>query len=155
METKLTKRLEQAIKKLYVAYTNNTLHPECACNCAAGNVCDNRESWRHFTDLHGSLQLNYVGRVHQYLGRKINGYSPIELLKLEANFLKGSGYQLPLHYKNIKPENPKDQEIQFNGLYAAISYLCELDNIENVMDVMKVFKVSKEEELLVSTLNAN
>jgi len=149
METKLTKRLELALKKLYEAYTENTLHPECACNCAAGNVCDNRDAWKYFTDSHGGLLLNYVGSVHQSFGRKINGYLPMELLRLEATFLKGCGYELPLHHKNLKPENPRDKTIQFNGLYAAISYLCELDQVNNVMDIMTIFK-SENKEVVVA-----
>ena len=147
METTLTKRLDQALKKLYEAYTNNTLHPECACNCATGNVCDNKEMWKHFADTHGTLQLNYVGRVHQSLGRRINGYLPTELLGIEAAFLKGCGYELPLHHKNKKPINPKDIEVQFNGLCAAIDYLCELDAVENVMNIMAVFEKKKSELL--------
>ncbi len=148
METKLTNRLEQALEKLYVAYVNHTLHPECACNCATGNVCDNKEAWKHFSDSHGSLQLNYIGKVHQAFGRKINGYSPIELLTLEATFLEGCGYELPFHHKHKKPLDPTDKEVQFNGLYAAISYLCELDNVEHVMDLIKPFTTNKKSTLL-------
>jgi len=144
MNIKLTKRLEEAIKKLYLAYTNNTLDPECACHCAAGNICNNNENWKYFTDFHGSAQLNYIGRIHQSFGRNFNGYLPLELLRVEAAFLKGCGYELPYHYKNRKPKNSKDRDIQFNGLYAAISYLCDLDGIENVMDIMKYFVDGKK-----------
>jgi len=58
MET--TVRLEQAIKKLYVAFHNNQLHPECCKQCAVGNILDNTDSWKHLTNVHGSEVLNYV-----------------------------------------------------------------------------------------------
>jgi hypothetical protein len=133
-------RLEQAIQKLYVAFHNNTLHPECCKQCAVGNILDNRDSWKHLSDNHGSLQLNYIGIVHQNLGRKFNGYTPIELLNIEATFLKACGFELPLHFKNSKPTNPIDKETLFNGLYTVISFLCNLDCITNVMDYTKLFE---------------
>ena len=134
-------RLEQAIKKLYVAFHNNQLHPECCKQCAVGNILDNTDSWRHLSDDHGSLELNYVGRVHQNLGRKFNGYSPLELIQIETIFLKACGFKLPYHYKNKMPKNKSDKEILFNGLTAVVSFLCELDNIQNVLDYSKLFEI--------------
>ena len=64
----LTPRIEQAVTKLYKAFHNNTLHPECCKKCAVGNICNNLDFWQHLSDAHGSLQLNYIGRVHQQLG---------------------------------------------------------------------------------------
>ncbi len=83
-----TKRFDEALKKLYVAFHNDTLNPEDCKQCAVGNILDNNDSWRHMTDLHGSNRLSYVGLVHQNLGRRFNGYSPIELLKIEASFFR-------------------------------------------------------------------
>lgn len=136
----MTTRLELALTKLYTAFHNGELHPECAKSCAVGNICDNNDSWQNLTDRHGSLVLNYVGRVNQTFSRKINGYLPLELLKIEAEFLKGCGYILPLNYKTKKNINPTDKEVQFNGLCAAIAFLCELDGIPNIMDYSKLFE---------------
>ena len=134
-------RLEQAIRKLYTAFHNGNLHPECSKSCAVGNICDNTEAWKHLTDQHGSVVLNYVGKVNEAFGRKINGYSPLELLKIEAVFLQGCGYSVPLHHRGTKPKDPTSKETQFNGLCAAIEYLCELDNVPNVMDYSKLFEI--------------
>ncbi|MCK7590186.1 Na(+)-translocating NADH-quinone reductase subunit F [Subsaxibacter sp. CAU 1640] len=135
-----SKRFDSAIKKLYNAFHNNQLHPECCQQCAVGNILDNKDSWKHLSDEHGSLKLNYVGLVNQNFGKKFNGYSPLELLKIEASFLKGCGYSLPLNHKGSKPENPDDKDVLFNGLCKAIKVLCDLDNISNVMDYSKMFK---------------
>ena len=73
---KTTTRFEHAIKKLYLAFHNGYLNPECCKQCAVGNILDNKDFWKHLSDDHGSLQLNYTGSVHQNLGRRFNGYSP-------------------------------------------------------------------------------
>tara|TARA_R110000868_G_scaffold22400_11_gene91922 strand:- start:698 stop:1150 length:453 start_codon:yes stop_codon:yes gene_type:complete len=141
---KTTPRLESALRKLYTAFHNNTLNPECCKQCAVGNILNHTDSWKHLSDSHGALELNYVGKVNQTLGRKFNGYSPLELLKIENIFLNTCGYQLPLHYKNEKPQNPTDKAVLFNGLCAVISFLCELDNIKNVMDYKRLFEFEDE-----------
>ncbi|MBD0832418.1 Na(+)-translocating NADH-quinone reductase subunit F [Aestuariibaculum sediminum] len=135
----LNTRLDNAIKKLYTAFHNNTLHPECCKQCAVGNILDNSDSWKHFSDEHGSTKLNYVGRVNEAFGKRFNGYTPSELLQIEVTFLKACGYQLPIHYKNTKPDTPTDKDVLFNGLQAVIEFLCKLDNNLNVMDYTKIF----------------
>ena len=137
---KTTKRLEQALIKLYNAYHNNTLNPEDCSACAVGNILDNHDSWKHLSDHHGSLQLSYVGRVHQNLGRKFNGYTPQEILKIEKVFLDACGFQTPLCHYNPKPKNPTSNEVLFTGLSAVVGVLCALDNIPNVMDFSKLFE---------------
>ena len=141
---KTTIRLEEAIKKLYVAFHSGTLNPECCKQCAVGNILDNTDSWKYLSDHHGAIKLNYVGKVHQNLDRKFNGYSPLELLRLEATFLKACGYKLPLHYKNEKPENTTNKDILFIGLTSVISFLCELDGVSNVMDYTKLFEFEND-----------
>jgi len=141
---KTTKRLDAALEKLYSAFHNNTLNPECCTHCAVGNICDNKDSWKHLSDSHGSLQLNYVGRVHQNLGRKFNGYTPEELLKIEVAFLEGCGYSLPFTHKSQRPKSPTSKETLFNGLSAAISYLCALDNVKNIMDYAPLFSKAEK-----------
>lgn len=140
-------RLEQAIQKLYVAFHNNQLNPECCKQCAVGNILDHREDWKHLTDHHGSMELNYTGKVHEVLGRKFNGYSPLELLKIEAVFLKGCGYKLPLHHKNKNPKNLADKDILFIGLTEVIVFLCELDSVKNIMDYTKFFEYENDKPL--------
>jgi len=141
---KTTPRLESALKKLYTAFHNNTLNPECCKQCAVGNILDQTDSWKHLSDSHGDLRLNYVGKVHQTLGRKFNGYTPFELLKIEATFLKACGYQVPLHHKNNKPNNPNDKNVLFDGLCATISCLCELDGVSNMVNYTKLFEFKNE-----------
>ncbi|MCW5519013.1 Na(+)-translocating NADH-quinone reductase subunit F [Aureitalea sp. L0-47] len=138
-----TQRFEHAIQKLYSAFHNDHLHPECAMQCAVGNICDNKDAWKHLSDHHGSLKLNYVGRVHERIGRKFSGYSPSELLKIEAAFLSGCGYELPLHHSKLKPESPTNKDRLFNGLCSAVEVLCELDQMKNVMDTSELFDYNK------------
>jgi hypothetical protein len=135
----ISKRFEDAIRKLYEAFHNNTINPECCKQCAVGNILDNTDSWKHLSDDHGSLELNYVGKVHQAFGRKFGGYTPLEILQIEAVFLEACGYELPFHHKNKRPDNPRDKEILFNGLSAVIEYLCKLEGIQNIMDYSKLF----------------
>ena len=135
----ISKRFEDAIRKLYEAFHNNTINPECCKQCAVGNILDNTDSWKYLSDDHGSLELNYIGKVHQAFGRKFGGYTPLEILKIEAVFLEACGYELPFHHKNKRPDNPRDKEILFNGLSAVIEYLCKLEGIQNIMDYSKLF----------------
>lgn len=143
---KTSHRFDLAIQKLYSAFHNEQLHPECSMQCAVGNICDNHDAWKHLSDDHGSLQLNYVGMVHERIGRKFNGYTPTELLKIEAAFLQGCGYQLPLRHDNWKPLDPTNKNTLFNGLCAAVRMLCTLDGIRDVMDASKLFDYNKSED---------
>ncbi|WGD35361.1 Na(+)-translocating NADH-quinone reductase subunit F [Olleya sp. YS] len=136
----LPSRLEIALSKLYNAFHDGTLHPEYCTKCAVGNICNNLEFWTHLTDAHGSVKLNYVGLVNQNFGKRFFGYTPLELLHIEAAFLKGCGYELPLNGTNKKPENPKDNSVLFNGLTEAVKVLCKLDNIPDVMNYSKLFE---------------
>ncbi|WP_461304987.1 Na(+)-translocating NADH-quinone reductase subunit F [Aureisphaera sp.] len=144
------RRFEEAIHKLYTAYYSGNLHPECCKQCAVGNILNNSESWKHLADDHGSLQLNYVGLVHQKLGRRFGGYTPQELLQIEAAFLSGCGYALPLRHNSIGPVNATDRDVLFNGLCEAIELLCSLDGIKNVMDYSQIFKGSPSEKNVLS-----
>lgn len=140
---KSTNRFDTAISKLYNAFHNNQLNPECCLQCAVGNILDNKDQWKHMTDAHGSTTLNYVGKVNQAFGKRFNGYTPHELLTIEAKFLSGCGYQLPLFKNSKRPADSSSKEILFNGLSKAIEYLCQLDGIPNVMDYSKLFEHSQ------------
>ncbi|WP_111682077.1 Na(+)-translocating NADH-quinone reductase subunit F [Winogradskyella tangerina] len=131
-------RFDAAVSKLYTAFHNNTLNPEDCTQCAVGNILDQKDSWKHLTDMHGSVKLNYVGLVHQNLGRRFNGYTPLELLQIEASFLKGCGYRLGNHFCH-KPDFIKDKDILFNGLSEVVATLCRLDQRDNVMDCSNLF----------------
>jgi hypothetical protein len=115
---KTSKRLAQALIKLYNAYHNKRLNPEDCTACAVGNILDNHDSWKHLSDQHGSLQLSYVGLVHQNLGRKFNGYTPRELLQIEKTFLDACGFKTPLCHYNQKPIKPSANQVLFDGLCA-------------------------------------
>lgn len=137
-------RFEQAITKLYKAFHNNTLNPECCKQCAVGNILDNNDAWKHLSDEHGALKLNYVGLVNQNFGKKFNGYTPLELLQIEVVFLKACGFELPLHHKHKKPENPTDKDVLFKGLSAVVTFLCQLDGVDNIMDYSKLFEFEND-----------
>ncbi len=144
---KTTKRLEQALIKLYNAYHNNLLNPEDCTACAVGNILDNHDSWKHLTEGHGSLKLSYVGRVHENLGRKFNGYTPSEILQIEKVFLETCGFKTPLCHYNKRPNSPISKEVLFDGLVAVVSLLCDFDNIKNVMDYSKLFEQENGEPI--------
>jgi len=139
MTTKFPVRLEQALSKLYIAFYDGSLHPECCTACAAGTICDNKDMWKHLTDAHGSLVLNYVGKVNEAFGKRFYGYLPSELLQIEGVFLRACGYELPISRKSMKPKNPQADEVMFNGMRAVIHYLCELDGVKDVMDIQQQF----------------
>lgn len=143
-----SRRFDRAIEKLYIAFHNNTLHPECSKQCAVGNICNNTDSWRHLSDRHGSTTLNYVGLVNQNFGKRFFGYTPLELLQIEAIFLKACGYSLPLNHKGTRPDDPTDKEILFKGLSAVIHFLCSLDDIDDPLDFSKLFETERETLLL-------
>lgn len=142
-------RLEKAIIKLYEAFNNDTLHPEDACRCAVGNILGQKDFWKNFSDDHGSFKLNYVGNFHEAIGRKFNGYSPSELLQIEAAFLQGCGYSLPLSHSRYKPSNPTNPDILFNGLAKTIDLLCRMEGVKPLMKITKSFhavRLQKEQQ---------
>lgn len=138
---KTTPRFETAVQKLYAAFHNDKLHPNCCKQCAVGTLLDHTDAWQHLSDDHGSLQLNYVGKVHEMMGRKFNGYRPSELLQIERAFLRGCGYQLPLRHNHFKPDPAGHHEALFEGLVATIQILCRLDGIADKMDISKMLQV--------------
>ena len=133
-------RFDIAIQKLYSAFHNNTLNPEDCKQCAVGNILDNISQWEYLSEKHGTTRLSYIGLLNQKLGRRFNGYSPIELLSIERAFLKGCGYLFNSKNRLKKPKNLNDNHVLFNGLCEVVSELCRLDHIENVMDCSALFK---------------
>ena len=127
-------RLGHALAKLYPAFYENTLNPECCKQCAVGTILDNSDAWKHFSDHHGTLHLNYVGLVHERLGRRYNGYAPSELLAIEKSFLEGCGYRTPFYYKTKLQVTNVSKEQLFDGMCAVITTLCSLDAISNIME---------------------
>lgn len=141
-------RFNNAITKLYAAFTNGQLEPECCNQCAVGHILDGRDMWKHFAQAHGSTTLTYVGKVHEMLGRTFGGYTPSQLLAIEATFLKGCGYKLPLHFTTKPLFTTIEIQDQFNGLCAVVSLLCELDHINDVMSYTKLFDTAKNRRIL-------
>jgi len=133
-------RFNNAVEKLYKAFHNQTLNPDDCKQCAVGNILDNRDYWKHLTEHHGSVQLNYLGLLHQNLGKRFNGYSPVELLRIETAFLKGCGYYFTAHSRLHRPENIQDDHILFQGLCEVVSELCALDGKDDVMDCSALFQ---------------
>ena len=134
-----SERFDKAIEKLYNAFHNGALNPECCNHCAVGNICDNTDSWKNLTDTHGSTQLNYIGIVNENIGRRFNGYKPSELLQIEAAFLSGCGYPLPFTYKSRKSVDRTSNDTLFDGLCSAVTFLCQLEGIPNIMDFEGLF----------------
>ena len=143
---KTTVRFNNAINKLYNAFHNNTLNPEDCKQCAVGNILDQKDFWQHLTDYHGTTKLNYLGLLHQNLGRKFNGYSPIELLQIESAFLKGCGYQFSNKNRLYKPDQITDYTL-FKGLCEVVTELCLIDGSANIMDcsVLFAFETTKRD----------
>ncbi|SDB48747.1 hypothetical protein SAMN03097699_1647 [Flavobacteriaceae bacterium MAR_2010_188] len=136
---KMSQRLESAIGKLYNAFHNDTLNPECCKQCAVGNILDGRDFWKNLSDEHGSPQLNYVGKVNEAFGKRFNGYTPLELLTIEVAFLQGCGFSLPLNRNSQRPLDSTSKDTLFVGLSAAVSFLCNLDGVKDVMDCSELF----------------
>jgi len=128
------KRLENALLKLYTAFHGDTLNPTCCKQCAVGNMVDQTDAWKNFSDRHGSTQLNYVGLVHERIGRRINGYLPSELLKIEKTFLEACGFETPLLKSSRRPKNPTNKDLLYNGLSKTIKFLYTLDGKNSPMD---------------------
>ena len=149
----ISRRMEQAIQKLYTAFHSAQLNPNCCCQCAVGNICDNRDYWKHFTDFHGSVVLNYVGKVNEAFEKKFNGYSPLELLQIEAEFLAGCGYSLPIDRRGKNADKLINKEILFQGLSRVVSFLCILDGIPDVMDCSLLFDYELKENVEDSILS--
>ena len=143
---KTSVRFNNAINKLYNAFHNNTLNPEDCKQCAVGNILDQKDFWQHLTDYHGTTKLNYLGLLHQNLGRKFNGYSPIELLQIESAFLKGCGYQFSNKNRLYKPDQITDYNL-FKGLCEVVTELCLIDGTANIMDcsVLFAFETTKSD----------
>ena len=103
-----------------------------------GTILDNNHYWKEFSNYNGTLQLNYVGLVHQRLGRKFNGFTPLELLQIEKVFLQACGYAVPLHQYTFRNKK-KNKDKLFKGLEAVVAQLCTFDNIPNVIDCTALF----------------
>lgn len=147
---KLPQRTENALDKLYAAFHKGDLIPDCHSQCAVGNICDNTTAWQHLTEHHGSGKLSYVGIVHQRLGRKFFGFSPLELLQIEQEFLLGCGYSLPY----LKRKKDLTQDNLFDGLSKVVAYLCQLENIHNVMDCSQLFDYERRESQIEESIEA-
>lgn len=137
---KTSKRFDRAIKKLYTAFHENTLNPECCYQCAVGNICDNTDTWKYLTEAHGSNTLSELGRLNERFGRRVFGYRPSELLRIETAFLEACGYEVP--FQKSKNEIPS-KDVLFDGLVAAVAVLCDIENIPRVMDCDRLFDYSK------------
>ena len=141
---KTTVRFDNAIKKLYTAFHTDQLNPEDCAACAVGNILDRKDFWKHLSNDHGSLDLNYVGRFHELRGKRFNGYMPSELMKIEYSFLEACGYELPYRHNHKRPKDPTDKEVLFNGMCAVIEELCRLDGIENILDYQRLFETDSK-----------
>ncbi|TXK73646.1 Na(+)-translocating NADH-quinone reductase subunit F [Mesonia sp. HuA40] len=137
------KRTEKAISKLYIAFHKGELHPNCHCKCAVGNILNQADFWAGFSDNIGKGNLNYVGKVHQVLGRKYAGFTPQELLNIEVIFLKKLKY-------NSSRNGSYNQDDLFYGLEAVIKYLCQLDKQPNLLRIEELLDYQpKKTSLLV------
>jgi hypothetical protein len=70
----------------------------------------------------------------------------LELLKIEAEFLLGCGYSLPIDRSHKNTEVVISKEILFQGLSKVVSFLCVLDRIPDIMDCSQLFDFGIEED---------
>ena len=141
---KTTERFDNAIHKLYEAFNNKKLNPEDCKYCAVGTILNHTDSWQYLTDKHGSQSLNYVGMIHQNMGRRFNGYTPLELLNIEATFLKGCGYYFNKTHHLIRPNTP----LLFDGFYEVVKLLCKFEGLNDLIDYTELFKEYQSEVVL-------
>ena len=140
-------RFDKAVMKLYTAFHENRLDAFKCEACAVGNMCDNDKSWsdaipcgNNLREVNESYFLKndrlYSRDTEVYnKGLKViskTGYSPYELMKVEAIFL--SVFVVPMFSIEHK------KSIQFKGLCEVVKYLAELDGVENPMEIMHLFK---------------
>ncbi len=135
---KTTKRLENAITKLYKAFHSGELtYGDCK-RCAVGNICDNNSDWVNVVNCGNTLPYLKI-KSFTTTNKTIikSGYSPHEIAKIEAYFGHGT-YSVPFDSNDF--DNTAHKKDYFKGLEAVIKYLCELDNIDNVMDYTSLFE---------------
>jgi len=145
-------RLDNAIEKLYTAFHKGELNAMDCSACAAGNVCgdsgwqwvrrglgkvESQQSLMHFRNQ-GESDVDYgISLI------KKSGYSNLEIVNIEKNFLFGMGYSsFSNDYKDLTAD--ERHEKNFQGLCAVIEYLCDLDNVPNVMDIQSLFEYDSE-----------
>ncbi len=137
------RRTEKAINRLYTAFHKGELHPNCHCKCAVGNILNQADFWAAFSDSIGERNLSYVGRVNQLLGRRFEGFTPQELLDIEAVFLKRLRFEANGKFSY-------NQDDLFYGLEAVIKYLCKLDHEPNLLCIEELLDYQpKKTSLLV------
>ena len=131
-------RFNIAINKLYGAYTSGKLNPDSVTHCVVGTICDHSPVWSFMIDNHRNPQLNTLGKLHQNFGKRFNGYTPSELLKIESAFLNGCDYHnlIGKDKRNIY----KNSDVIFNGLIAVISFLCQLEEINDITTINKTIQ---------------
>lgn len=135
----MTKRFNNAVTKLYIAFHNGTLNALDCSACAVGNICDNKRDWiKVRRDLvTDSLKFDYYKEKEALTLISKTGYSPKEIVHIEHLFMeKAMG-----GYRTYFIET---RETQFEGLCAVIEYLAELDGIPNPFDFNKLFNEDKQ-----------
>jgi len=136
---KTTERFNNAVNKLYKAYSNGTLDSMDCKHCAVGNLCCNEDSWASIGTF------GTVDRISKDFINKTN-YSNIELAQIEYIFLYGdeinsfsntiSNYKVKIGYATKQQQ----KELQLKGLIMVIKYLAELDGIDNQFNFKRSFK---------------
>ena len=125
-------RYDTAVEKLYNAFNSGELNAMDCKRCAVGNLCDNNDEWvdvipcgnslKHIEENYRKRPMEGLSKYPEYeKGLKViekTGYSPYELMMVEALFLDKTGHK-----------SGETKEEQFNGLIAVIEYLASLDDI--------------------------
>lgn len=140
MKTKMTPRLERALRVLYTAFHEGTLDAMDCKHCAVGNMVGH-DNWTGdgFFGCYDRVNSDYVG------------YSAFELAQVEHLFLYGTlGPKTEPKFENTISKGDvicgwrnieEQKELQFNGLCAVVEYLCGLDGVENVMELQGLFEM--------------
>jgi len=134
---KTTKRLENAITKLYNAFHNGTLNAFDCSACAVGNLVGDAYWTGHIVvSTNNPIEITLWGGLFEDYHLEESGYTKGNLMKIEFKFLTA--------WKENCSNDSTNKDIQFQGLCSVVEYLCELDNIPNVMDYTSLFEFNEK-----------
>lgn len=150
MKTKMTPRLERALKVLYTAFHEGTLNAFRCQACAVGSLLGHGKWIGTYLRLEFPSDFNYAD---PNAGVKLKGlvkYPVRNMLEPGMHVDNRSGYTLEelseVEYRFLTEwlkegsYDGSDKEIQFKGLCAVVEYLCGLDGVENVMELKGLFE---------------
>lgn len=137
-----TPTYQQQFDKLTAAYVNNKVIPMDSCACFVGNLLNGNGEWHHVRHGYGELtpRKDALQMGTEIIVKESNGfYTPLEIVLLEEEFMKGSG---DLTYMDC-PEDI-DEDLLFKAFCNTLEALKKI-HIEKgeVIDTPQVFQKRK------------